>query len=87
MRAWRFGSPSGATYPAGWRFQIPAEGLDLTITPLLADQELRLSTTYWEGAVEAHGTVGEAPVSARGFVELTGYADPPDPVRSSKMSW
>ncbi len=60
---------SGAIYPAGWRFTIPAEGIDLQIKPLLPHQELRVSTIYWEGAVEIEGTQ-----SGYGYVELTGYA-------------
>jgi predicted secreted hydrolase len=70
----RWQSPrSGAVYPAKWRLRIPAENLDLQITPLLADQELDVSFRYWEGAVAIAGTRGSAPVSGRGYVELTGY--------------
>jgi predicted secreted hydrolase len=64
-------SPRGAVYPALWRLRIPSAGLDLTVTPLLADQELEVSFRYWEGAVEVRGTV-----DGRGYVELVGYADP-----------
>jgi predicted secreted hydrolase len=64
---WR--SPAtGITYPSAWRLHIPGERLDLVVTPLLADQELRLTTTYWEGAVDVSGSV-----TGRGYVELTGY--------------
>ena len=31
---------SGAVYPSGWRVRVPSEGLDVTITPLLLNQEL-----------------------------------------------
>lgn len=65
---------SGATYPAGWQLNIPGAGLALTIEPLLADQELNVSTIYWEGAVRLRGTHAGAPVSGRGYVELAGYA-------------
>lgn len=58
-----------AEYPAQWRFAIPAADIDLTITPLIADQELNLSTVYWEGAVRIEGTQ-----TGYGYVELTGYA-------------
>src|SRR5262249_50888151 len=52
---WR--SPrSGALYPSRWRLRIPSEGLDLEITPLLADQELDVSFRYWEGAVSVSGS-------------------------------
>lgn len=61
---------SGAVYPAEWNFAIPSEGIDLHITPLLNDQELRVSFTYWEGAVRVEGTQ-----SGYGYVELTGYQE------------
>ena len=73
---WR--SPrSGARYPARWRVQIPGEGLDLQVLPLLADQELDVSFRYWEGAVGIEGTRRGRPVRGRGYVELTGYAGAP----------
>jgi predicted secreted hydrolase len=64
------------TYPAGWRLVIPGSGVDVTLAPTVADQELdtRDSTgvVYWEGSqVVTHtaggGRAGEA------YVELTGY--------------
>ncbi len=65
---------SGATYPAGWRIAVPSLGLALTGAPQMADQELNLSTVYWEGAVRFDGTRNGAPVSAQGYIEMTGYA-------------
>jgi predicted secreted hydrolase len=65
---------SGATYPAGWRLTIPELGLDLTGQPLMPNQELAVSTVYWEGAVAFEGVVGDSAVRAQGYVELTGYA-------------
>jgi predicted secreted hydrolase len=59
---------SNATYPASWTFTVPSEGIDLRITPLLNDQELHVSFTYWEGAVKIEGTQ-----SGYGYIELTGY--------------
>jgi len=74
--AWK--SPhSGATYPAGWQIAIPGAGYELTLTPALPDQEIRAGAppvTYWEGQVRVQGRKGGAPVTGRGFVELTGYA-------------
>jgi predicted secreted hydrolase len=66
---------SGARYPAGWHLQVPSAGIDLTITPYLADQELPLATVYWEGASQVAGTANGQPVSGNGYVELTGYAE------------
>ena len=56
------------SYPSGWRLRIPSENIDLTIEPLLADQELDVLFRYWEGAVRIEGTS-----TGRGYVELTGY--------------
>ena len=64
---------SGAVYPSGWRVTVPEYGLDLTIEPLLADQEMNLSTVYWEGAVRVEGTRSGQAISGVGYVELTGY--------------
>ena len=63
-------------YPSGWRLRLPAQELELTIEPVLRDQELRLSVLYWEGAVSVEGERGGAPISGRGYVELTGYSAP-----------
>jgi predicted secreted hydrolase len=65
----------GARYPAGWRLRIPAAALDLRLTPYLADQELPLTTIYWEGAVKLDGSAAGTPVRGNGYVELTGYAE------------
>ena len=65
---------SGGEYPAGWRIAVPSIGLELAGRPLLADQELNLSTVYWEGAVEFGGTLDGMPINARGYIEMTGYA-------------
>ncbi|HEX8681166.1 MAG TPA: lipocalin-like domain-containing protein [Ardenticatenaceae bacterium] len=65
---------SGGVYPAKWLLRVPSEGIELTITPLIPDQELNVSATYWEGAVVAEGSAGGQPITARGYIELTGYA-------------
>jgi predicted secreted hydrolase len=63
---------TGAVYPAGWRVLVPAFGVDVTVAPLLADQEFDGRPTtgivYWEGAV---GVAGSHP--GLGYVELTNY--------------
>lgn len=66
---------SGARYPSGWRLQMPDLDLDLTVTPLLEDQEMNVNVVYWEGAVQVEGESQGQPISGRGFVELTGYAE------------
>ncbi|MBN1177744.1 MAG: carotenoid 1,2-hydratase [Anaerolineae bacterium] len=65
---------SGAVYPARWSVDVPAIDLRLEIEPYVADQEMRVSYTYWEGAVEISGTRGGAAVTGSGYVEMTGYA-------------
>ena len=71
-REWR--SASGERYPAGWHFRVPALALDLTVRPVLADQELQTTPRYWEGAVDVSGERGGASLGGRGYVELVGYA-------------
>ena len=72
---------TGATYPSGWRVRIAGVGLDLVVTPTLRDQELDTRATtgvvYWEGSQRVTGTNGGRPVTGKGYVELTGYADIP----------
>ena len=75
-KKWR--SPrSGATYPAGWRIALPSIGLDVDVTPLLADQELDTAAStgvvYWEGACSVRGMRRGRPIAGRAYVELTGY--------------
>lgn len=65
---------SGAEYPAGWRITVPSVGLELTGRPQMANQELNVSTVYWEGAVDFTGMLDGAPVNAEGYIEMTGYA-------------
>lgn len=64
---------SGATYPIAWEIEIERIGLTLRGAALMANQELRLSRTYWEGAVALEGRYQGMPISGRGYVEMTGY--------------
>ena len=52
---------------------MPGQELALTVTPVIADQEMLVSFIYWEGAVHAEGSMAGAPVTGHGYVELTGY--------------
>ncbi|QSQ22464.1 carotenoid 1,2-hydratase [Pyxidicoccus parkwayensis] len=70
---------SGGQYPSRWRLRVDKLGLDVTVTPKLADQELPVSVRYWEGAVSLDGTREGRPLTGRGYVELTGYADTQGP--------
>jgi len=71
----RWQSPMGGLYPMGWQIDVPSIGLDVRIRPVLKAQELVTSVRYWEGAVDLAGSRGDNPVTGRGYVELTGYAD------------
>lgn len=75
LEHWR--SPRGVRYPARWRVRLPELDLELTVTPVLQDQEHDLSVRYWEGAVEVTGRRAGAAVSGRGYVELAGYGAGP----------
>ena len=76
----RWNSPAtGATYPAKWRIALPREKINLIVTPVVANQELRPSRTganlaYWEGSVTARGTKNGRALSGVGYLEMTGYA-------------
>ena len=71
MRRWR--SPrTGIDYPVA--FAVRADTMEITLEPLLDDQELdsraSVGTIYWEGAVRAFAGGREI---GRGYLELTGY--------------
>lgn len=72
---WR--SPlTGDRYPAGWRLRLPADKLILTVTPKVADQEMRLTVKYWEGAVFVSGHSEDRKISGQGYLEMTRYEPP-----------
>ena len=64
----------GTRYPALWRLRVPALALEVSVRPVLADQELRTTPDYWEGAVDVSGTRAGRNIGGRGYVELVGYA-------------
>jgi len=73
---WR--SPhTGALYPSGWRIRVPRFSVDVSVTPVLKDQELDTRGTtmiiYWEGACTVRGRHGDAEAEGRAYVELVGY--------------
>lgn len=63
---------TGAVYPMGWRVRVPRFGIDVTVEPVMKDQEMNTRSTtgivYWEGDVRARGTR-----TGVGYVELTNY--------------
>jgi predicted secreted hydrolase len=73
---WR--SPQTHTeYPSGWRVRVPEARVDVNLTPIVAAQEMVLTSgpSYWEGAVEVRDAASSRSLG-QGYVELTGYADP-----------
>ncbi len=68
---------TNATYPSGWKVKSEKFSLDLTVTPVIEDQELDTRGTtmivYWEGACEVAGKAGETEIKGRAYVELVGY--------------
>ena len=68
---------TGATYPAGWRIEVPSRRLAITLTPTVANQELDTRPTtgvvYWEGSQRVTATRNGRPIGGQAYVELTGY--------------
>ncbi len=67
-------SGDGARYPAAWRIEIPADGIELTVTASAPDQEVRETLRYWAGAVDISGEAIGRPVAGHGHAALVGYA-------------
>ena len=68
---------SGGNYPVEWQVAVPADSLQLAVSPVLDAQEIvgaRTSVKYWEGAVDVKGTRAGQPIAGRGYLEMTGYA-------------
>jgi predicted secreted hydrolase len=57
-------------YPVEWRIRVPSHEVDLTVRPVLQNQELttKAGGSYWEGAVDYSGTHRGV-----GYLEMTGY--------------
>ena len=68
---------SGATYPSGWKITVPNLDIEMSVTPILKDQELDTRGTtmivYWEGACDVKAKVKDVEVPGRAYVELVGY--------------
>ena len=64
-------------YPATWHLTVPSKGYDLTVTPLVPNQELNLrlfkvlKLNYWEGMCRVTGTHNGKPVTGNAYVEIT----------------
>ncbi|HEX5414635.1 MAG TPA: lipocalin family protein, partial [Chloroflexota bacterium] len=80
---------SHATYPMGWTVDLPSEQLQITLSPVLKNQELDATKStgqiYWEGEATIAGTASSKPIGGKGYVEMTGYA-PTGPVIPGQLS-
>ncbi len=70
---------SKGRYPSQWQIQVPGKNLTLSITPVLANQELTDprggELSYWEGRSTVAGTIKNKSVTGNAYVEMTGYAN------------
>lgn len=64
---------TGGRWPLHWTLSSKSLGLRLDIAPVRDDQEFDGAVRYWEGAIDASGERDGKPVSAEGYLELTGY--------------
>jgi predicted secreted hydrolase len=68
---------SEGEYPSSWKIEVPELGLDLSVDPVVPDQELDTRGTtmivYWEGACRVSGERDSKPVTGNAYVELVGY--------------
>ncbi len=67
-----------AAYPSGWKISVPKFDIELSVKPIIEDQELDTRGTtmviYWEGACQVLGkTKNDAKISGNAYVELVGY--------------
>lgn len=70
----RWTSPATkAKYPSRWKISVPKLDIAAQVVPLMNNQELVFSTTYWEGAVQLTGSRAQQAIVGKGYVELTGY--------------
>jgi predicted secreted hydrolase len=64
---------SGIRWPLRWTLSSKSLDLKLDIVPVRDEQEFDGAVRYWEGAIDASGQRDGKPVSAEGYLELTGY--------------
>ncbi|UCF07941.1 MAG: tetratricopeptide repeat protein [Thermoplasmata archaeon] len=61
-------------YSHGWKVSIPGEGIELTITPSLLNQEMFSQDAnvinFWEGSCSVSGKIHDTEVSGRAYAEL-----------------
>ncbi|MDA1315620.1 MAG: carotenoid 1,2-hydratase [Acidobacteria bacterium] len=71
---------TGGLYPLKWQVEIPDLEIRLDCATDLEDQEVvsrkQLGPSYWEGAMNFKGHREGRPISATGYLEMTGYDKP-----------
>ncbi|MDB4967022.1 MAG: Octaprenyl diphosphate synthase [Myxococcales bacterium] len=78
-KAWR-STRTFYDYPLRWRLQVPEAKIDLTLDAAFADQEFITCISkpaFWEGRINASGSVRGAAVAGLGYIERSGF----EPVR------
>jgi predicted secreted hydrolase len=68
-------SPHGGNYPVEWEANIKPLGKTVILQAVFPDQELALSTRYWEGSINMFDKEDMANIIGQGYMELTGYAE------------
>jgi predicted secreted hydrolase len=69
---------SGVRYPLGWQLRSSRFEFGLEVGSVRDRQEFDGAVRYWEGAINASGTLEGRPARAEGYLELTGYGEPRD---------
>jgi predicted secreted hydrolase len=63
----------GFIYPSKWLIKIDDLDMELTVEPVINQQENDFFFRYWEGAVKFSGIMGDKKINGYGYIELTGY--------------
>lgn len=75
VRTWR-STRSFVEYPVAWTLEVPSAGLSINIDAPFPDQEVLTIISdpgFWEGRVDAKGTLCGRSVTGRGWVECKGF--------------
>ena len=72
-RYWQ--SPLGGKYPVEWEAEIKPLGGTVILRAVFSEQELDLSTRYWEGAINICEKQDPTNIIGQGYMELTGYVE------------
>ncbi len=66
-------STTGVAYPLKWQAEVVPLGKTLIVEAAFNQQELDLSTRYWEGAVNIYDSQDVNTIIGTGYLEMTGY--------------